>query len=377
MKAITFRLSPDTPLAENVADWDSPATLALVFGLSRPWPEDSIARIKASLPQATLLGCSTAGEILGNEVTDGTLVVSLIKFRDARLKFTSAAINDSLASRDAGLRLAKDLTAPDLRGVFVLSDGLGVNGSQLVEGLTEALPEGVVITGGLAADGDRFERTWVILDGKPQSGFVTAAGLYGASLVIGHGSRGGWDIFGVDRKVTKSSANVLYELDGRPALSLYREYLGDLAKDLPSSALLFPLLLKAGPSAEGVARTVLAIHDADQSMTFAGDLPVGATVQFMRANFDRVIAGASDAAALAGQGLQTGQPLVLVAISCVGRRLVLKERTEEELEATLENLPPSTLQVGFYSYGEISPHAGGSCQLHNQTMTLTAISETP
>jgi hypothetical protein len=59
----------------------------------------------------------------------------------------------------------------------------------------------------------------------------------------------------------------------------------------------------------------------------------------------------------------------------VGRRLVLGSRTEEEIEATLEVLPKGTQQIGFYSYGEISPYTAGTCDLHNQTMTLTTLSE--
>ena len=38
-------------------------------------------------------------------------------------------------------------------------------------------------------------------------------------------------------------------------------------------------------------------------------------------------------------------------------------------------LPKGTKQIGFYSYGEISPYTTGSCDLHNQTMTLTTVTE--
>jgi hypothetical protein len=123
-------------------------------------------------------------------------------------------------------------------------------------------------------------------------------------------------------------------------------------------------------------RTVLAVDEQRQSMTFAGDIPQGSRAQLMRANFDRLIQGASDAATLAGaaRDVRDGETLA-IAISCVGRRLVLGERTEEEVEATLDVLPPGSRQIGFYSYGEISPYAKGPCDLHNQTMTLTTIAE--
>src|SRR5262249_16881694 len=94
------------------------------------------------------------------------------------------------------------------------------------------------------------------------------------------------------------------------------------------------------------------------------------------ANFDRLITGASDAALMTRKTGGTGESAKLgIAISCVGRRLVLGERTEEELEATAEVLPKHSVQVGFYSYGEISPYASGRCDLHNQTMTITVMGE--
>jgi hypothetical protein len=184
--------------------------------------------------------------------------------------------------------------------------------------------------------------------------------------------------------VTRSEANVLYELDGKPALALYKEYLGDRAKDLPASGLLFPLSLRKNAKDEKVlVRTLLAVDHEKQSMTFAGDLPKGALVQLMKADFERLIGGASLASAMARDTMATGkvQDRLAIAISCVGRRLVLGDRTEEEIEAVGDTLRgDGGLHVtGFYSYGEISPYASGHCDLHNQTMTITVIgeSETP
>jgi hypothetical protein len=108
-------------------------------------------------------------------------------------------------------------------------------------------------------------------------------------------------------------------------------------------------------------------------MTFAGDLPQGWMAQLMRADFDALVSGAEEAAAVAG--VDTAGNGLVVAISCVGRRLVMGEAAEEEVEATLDRLPTGSTQVGFYSYGELSPFSSGPCDLHNQTMTLFAISE--
>ena len=205
---------------------------------------------------------------------------------------------------------------------------------------------------------------------------MTAVGFYGSRLRVGHGARGGWTIFGPERLVTRSEGSTLFELDGEPALTLYKDYLGDLAAGLPAAALRFPLALRESPESDKhLVRTILAVDEEEQSLTFAGDLPQGWMAQLMRANFDELVAGAEDAADVAG--VEATQNGLVIAVSCVGRRLVLGEAAEEEVEATLERLPTGSTQVGFYSYGELSPFASGACDLHNQTMTLLVIGEEP
>ncbi|HZW11174.1 MAG TPA: FIST N-terminal domain-containing protein [Phycisphaerales bacterium] len=356
---------------------DSDRTLVLAFGWAGLDPGSGVVRdLRAAFPSSHLLGCSTAGEIHGTRLHDDSVSLVACRFSHTRLASMSAPVRKPEDSRSAGRVIAEQLDRPELRAVFVLSDGLKVNGSALVQGLTSALPAGVVITGGLAADGSRFGRTWVLRNGQPEEGFVTAVGLYGSRVRVGHGSKGGWDVFGPERVVTRSRNNVLFELDGKPALPLYKKYLGERASELPASALLFPLSLrrtKADPDA--FVRTILAVDESAQSMTFAGDIPEGHLAQLMRANFDRLIEGAAESAVMTRETASAAGPCLAVAVSCVGRRLVLGERTEEELERAAEILPRDSIQAGFYSYGEISPFASGSCDLHNQTMTLTTLTE--
>src|SRR6185295_17790849 len=361
---------------------DSDRTLVVAFGapelIDAPKP---LKDLKAAFPRAKVVGCSSAGEIAGTSVRDRSLSVAVAKFDHTDLQVASLEVQSSAQSFTAGQTLARQLSGkPALRAVFVLSEGLDVNGSELVRGLNSVLDPSVVVTGGLSGDGTAFKRTWVALGDKLQSHMLVAVGLYGEHVVVGHGSKGGWDKFGPERIVTKSQANVLYELDNKPALALYKEYLGDKAAGLPATGLLFPLALRSGPKDDKVlVRTLLAVDEAKQSMTFAGDLPQGHLVQLMKADYDRLIGGASGAAQSVKQTLpaaSTGATLAL-AISCVGRRLVLGERTEEEVEAVLDVLPKGSQIVGFYSYGEISPYASGQCDLHNQTMTLTTLSESP
>ncbi|MGV6827169.1 MAG: FIST signal transduction protein [bacterium] len=363
---------------EPKAILDSENTLLLFFG--SPNIEDVRSALHEFLPhfpRSIFLGCSSAGEIFDDGLYDESLSLAIIKFERSRLSVSCHMVEGPENSEQIGTEIARDLDGDDLAAVFVLSDGLLVNGSRLVSGLYDALPNSdVVVTGGLAGDGDRFQKTWVWHGGAVRHSSVCALGLYGEDVHVGHGSRGGWDVLGPEREVTRSEANVLYTLDGQPALSLYKKYLGERAEGLPATGLLFPLAISNDNSDEDdTVRTILAVNEDDQSIVFAGDIPEGAYVRLMRANFDRLIDGATDASAMVETAGDCMGPCLNIAISCVGRRLVLSQRTEEEIEAVIEGLPPGTRQIGFYSYGEISPLASGRCDLHNQTMTLTLIWE--
>ena len=352
---------------------DSARTLLLVFSAPSYFAATAPFReLVAAFPRSHILGCSTAGGIIGDRVLDESIVVGVVQLEKTDLRQTSRAV-DGASLSVACEEMARALDAPDLAGVLVLCGGVGLNGSDIPRGFCRGLSGRVPIAGGLAADDDRFGRTWILADGAPRAGAVSAIGLYGSSVRVGHGSRGGWDIFGPERLVTRSRANVLYELDGKPALDLYRKYLGERAAGLPASALLFPLAVRATRQDPLVVRTVLAIDETERSLTFAGDIAEGSLSLLMRANLERLIAGAAaagESAVLVREG-----PVCSIAISCVGRRLVLGQRAEEELEAALELLPPQTQQLGFYSYGEISTAGFSGCDLHNQTMTLTTLGE--
>ncbi|MEX2160115.1 MAG: FIST N-terminal domain-containing protein [Dehalococcoidia bacterium] len=353
------------------------AGLALVFAGRHVLSDTSVlADVQDKYPGVRVFGCSTAGEICDTAVRDDSAVVTVVDFESSRIEYSLVHVNESANSFDLGKRLAQGLPSEGLIHVFVLSDGLNVNGSELVKGLAEYLPSDVSITGGLSGDGSSFEETSVVFDGQAAPGTVGALGLYGKDLRIGFASLGGWDPFGPERLITRSEGNVLYELDGRSALELYKTYLGEHAKGLPATGLLFPLSLRTEEGATPVVRTILGIDEAEQSMTFAGDVPTGAYARLMKANFDRLIDGAVGAAKACYEAVEASSPDLAILISCVGRKMVLKQRIEEEVEGVREVLGPDTTLTGFYSYGEISPFTpNAKCELHNQTMTITTISE--
>lgn len=359
---------------DEVLKIDVPANLFLLF-ISPVFPEkeDVIRYLNNSYPNATILGCSTAGEISDVKVNDQSVSLTAIQFDKVKHKIVSVPVNDMKRSYKAGQSLAKSLNDKSLKHMLVFSDGLNVNGADLVAGMKSIVPE-VSITGGLAADGADFGKTFVLNNDGIHDKMIIGLGLYGDELNVGYSSKGGWDSFGIERLVTKSHKNVLYELDGLPALELYKSFLGEEAKNLPSSGLLFPLSMRDNETSRPLVRTILAINNEDQSLTFAGNIPQGSYVRLMKANVDRLINGAESSAESAKAITERAELAIL--ISCVGRRLVLKQLVEEEVEVVREIVGPYPKITGFYSYGEIAPFGEFSpCELHNQTMTITTFSE--
>ena len=351
-----------------------PANLVLLFGARKALSGSTLAKLAEIYPDAQILGCSTAGHIDDVHVMDDGIVATAVHFDSTRLRVGRVDLSQTQNSRDAGRRLGASLLGEDLRHVFVLSEGLLVNGSELVRGMAEVLPAEVAVTGGLSGDGARFEGTRVCVGTGAAGGIIAALGLYGQRLRVGYASVGGWDPFGPERLVTRAQGNILYELDDRSALALYKTYLGKHAAGLPASGMLFPLAIRGANGDPPVVRTVLRIDEHNQSMTFAGDIPEGGYVRLMRANFERLIEGASEAALAAGGATFAADMALLV--SCVGRKQVLQQRVEEEIESVRQVLGERVALAGFYSYGEIAPFAASArCELHNQTMTITTLAE--
>lgn len=352
--------------------------LVLVFASTQLIQDRNlIAEIRSKYPHAIVCGCSTSGEIIGNSVYDDSISLTAIAFEKTEIKHASVNIQAGETSAETGKRLFSQLPKENLKHILLLSEGLNINGSDLVGSISENLSETISVTGGLAGDGADFKQTFVLANKEvAEQNTLSAIGFYGDKIHISYGSLGGWDSFGIERLVTKSDKNILYELDGQPALSLYKSFLGDHAANLPASGLLFPLHLRFDANEEPVVRTILAVDEENQSLTFAGNIPKNSYVRLMKANFDHLIEGAEGAAQKTLVSPLNENPDLAVLISCVGRKLVLKQLTEEEVEGARNVLGNHTAFCGFYSYGEISPFSkNAKCDLHNQTMTITTFKE--
>ncbi len=341
-------------------------------------PSAAISGLRQRFAKALCCGCSTAGEILQGSVADDTVAAVAVRFDHTVVRGAILPIEHAEQSHQVAAALARQLAAEDLVHILVLSDGLKVNGSQLARGFRETLPEHIRVTGGLAGDGTQFGQTLVGLNEQIGPERVVAIGFYGNKLNVHFGSEGGWESFGPKRRITRSRDNILFELDNQPALALYKRYLGDRAVDLPATGLLYPLELLASASEDkGLVRTILAVDESQNSLTFAGDMPENSYARLMKTRQGGLIVGAESAGSKAAAGISSARDQLAVLVSCVGRRLVLGSRTEEELDAVSRRMPAPGVTIGFYSYGEICPPDGScGCELHNQTMTVTVFTET-
>lgn len=353
--------------------------MVTVFGATKYFEDRTLGkRLKEFMPNAHIIGCSTAGEISHDGVTDNELVITGVFFNKPNLKSGFTTYAGLEASKSGGETLAKQLAAEDLNGIFVIGQGLNINGSDLISGIKQHVSNEVVITGGLAGDAADFKKTYVLCNDSVEQNTVAAIGFYGKDLRIGFGSMGGWEPFGPVRRVTQSKANILYTLDGEPALSVYKKYLGEHAKGLPGTGLLFPFaLLKENGDQTGLIRTILSVDETSGSLTFAGDIPTNSIVRLMTARTSNLVNGASGAAqwALSTLGDEKPENAFAILVSCVGRKLVMSDEVEDEVDAVKSIMQSGTV-TGFYSYGEICPFGFVSdCKLHNQTMTVTYFAE--
>jgi hypothetical protein len=352
------------------------ANLVIAFGerifLEKTAPYQ---KLKGLYPNANIVICSTSGQISNNNLVQNNLVATAIAFEKTKIRTTEIDILLNPDIKLLGKKIKEDLLSDDLKSILVFSEGSFINGTELINELILQTREAVPIFGGLAGDEYNFEKTIVGLNSDASAGKIVAIGFYGDNIHFGFASEGGWSDFGPEREVTYSEKNVLYKIGDRFALDLYKEYLGKYAEELPGSSLYFPLSMKENPLSEPVVRTILSIDEEKKSMTFAGDIPIGSKIRLMKGNFDKLIDASYNAASLIHKNLSNNPELALL-VSCVGRKIVLGDRIEEEIEVVREVFGDNMLICGFYSYGEISPTLNKvACELHNQTMTITTIYE--
>jgi hypothetical protein len=358
-------------LPENKAQW------VLVFGCRELIENNYIFdEIRKLYPCAYIMGCSTAGEIQDNYVTDHKLNITAVQLEKSHAVFEKIEIESNRSFFEVGENLALSIDKVDLKHIFLLTDGININGSSLIEGMKSILGVEIPITGGLAGDGLDFAKTAILANDYAKENIIVFACFYG-KIKTGCAAYGGWNPFGIERVVTKSKDNILYEIDSKSALDVYKEYLGEKAKDLPASGLRFPFSFRHNDSENHVVRSVLDIDEENGSMIFRADIPQGALCNLMKSNTYTLIDAAKTATVRSLKMLSKEKTELAIVVSCIGRKTILKQRIDEEIENIRDILGENSVITGYYSYGEIGPaKENAECEMHNQTMSITLLSET-
>jgi hypothetical protein len=340
---------------------ESPGWLALVF---------------EKYPNVPVISCSTSGEIYESELQEESISCLAIELEKTAVHISTEQVPEGADSLRSGESLGSQLSArKGLKHAVVFSDGWQVNGSELITGMYKNLPEGATVSGGLAGDGANFSKTLVGLNDIIRQGMAVAIGLYGSKLEVGFGAHGGWNEMGESLTVTQAKAREIMSLDGKNALTLYKQFLGKDASGLPGTALLYPLAVNL-PGADGtVVRTVYNVDELDGTISLGEPVPIGATVKFMRAKFNDLLKGVELAAVEAKKSIKAEAQLGLI-VSCIGRKLLFDKRIEEEIAITQKALGSQAVMGGFYSYGEICPDKKSLAELHHQMLTVTLFAET-
>ncbi len=350
--------------------------LCLLFGARKKIETDgkkAIQTLKNEGLNAPIVTISTAGNILDSKVSFDDLITTCIEFEK-----TDVVVNDYCSNCDdefsLGQNITKDYDTNNLALLLVFT-AHGINAGNFIDGINQGFNHKVLVSGGVAGDGTLFEKTLLGIDGNIDENKIVTIGLYSKHLKVSHGSKGGWLPFGPPRKVTKAKNNFLYEIDNQSVLDLYKEYLGSKAKDLPGSGLLFPFAIIDDETKEFVVRGIQDINEKEKAIILYGNIEKGQTVKLMRANHTKLIDGAGESA-FDVLTADNEKPQLALLVSCVARAVALNQLIDEEIEEIKEVFGEKTTLCGFYSYSEFSPVKGAmSCSLHNQTMTITALSE--
>lgn len=342
-----------------------------------------------SVAQGTLVvGCSTAGEIS----TDGPSKknsVAVMAIASDSISFC-AGVGEHIAedARLAGKNAADEVKKQSNKGLqafMMFPDVLVGNGADIVRGVLDSLGEHFPVVGGAAGDDFSFTKTYQYLNDKVYSGVVVGLGLEG-TFKIGIGVKHGWIPIGLPRTVTKSSGSILHELDGKPAINIYDEYFGDVAKELRTEtlaklAITYPLGMKAVGSDEMLIRDPITV-DEKGSITCAAEIPEGSEIQLMIGSREEAIKVAKVAAEKAVEQLEGSEPKAVIIFNCIARNKLFGDRSGEEISAIQEAIGKDVPLLGFYTYGEQAPLGGevrniNKCNpaFHNETVVICVLAE--
>ncbi|WP_437670236.1 FIST signal transduction protein [Sorangium sp. So ce131] len=352
--------------------------LVIVFAPAHVDGKAVLEGLFSRLPKDTqLAGCSTAGEINSDEVLSDSVTAMGLCSRDVEFR-TFKVEGIGADAHEAGRALAAQVKAFDPALLLLFPDALAVSATRLLDGLQSVLGPEFPVLGGMAADSVKYTGTFQYWNREALTNSAVAVGMKGRIELVTR-ARSGWTPMGAPRTCTRvENGSTLLALDGRPALELYEEYLGERARDLPTVSTEFPLGLVSGiqrgvvtPDDQIlVCRGVRGVDRERGAMLLGGDIPEGGQVRMMRATKEDVIKASSVAGALACDEMP--DPTLAFFFNCAARKVVLGWRYRQDVQALFRRLGPSVPKIGFFTYGEFCP-TGGVSLYHEVTFTVALL----
>jgi hypothetical protein len=339
---------------------------------------------------APLSGCSGEGTISGDYADESNFSVVVMVISSEELRWRNGLATglgaDSYATGQlVAQSLSSDLGA-DSVGLFVFPDGTTVNFDHFFAGLEANLTSDRFLPfwGGGAGDNLAMVQTYQYCDDEVVSDGVAYALLSGeahlaSTIGIGYIPIGG------ERTVTRSQGNVIYEIDGKPALEVLQEYLPDLAladdwgRYIPTFGLSFraPSYMKDGymKDEEYLLRGINSVNTADGSVSLQTDVQEGSSVWFSSRDKEKITTGFDRMAEQIKEELGGAQPKLVFHFDCCSRgRLMFRDQEKVQLLRLFRQaVGPEVPWAGFYTYGEIGPVGKHNCY-HTYTAVVLALS---
>lgn len=360
--------------------------LTLVFSSVRYADPRLLKGINSMTAGCSLIGCTDAGGISTAGPVRRSVVAVALKARGGRFQ-TGVGYAVSKNARQAGQDLAQSLSrqgAQQAKALLALPDGLAGNGSAWLRGVQSILGESLPIVGGCAADDFAFEKTFQFFNDEILQDSIPAA-LFCGDIEVGIGVQHGWIPLGRPRRVTKASGPVIYELDRRPAVALYEEYLGVKKDELTEEplahvAMTYPLGTVVPRQAEYLLRHAIRVGE-NESIVCTAETQEGSWVRLMIGSNESALEAAKKAASRAMRQVSPVRLKGALVFCGVARQKMLGSDFRGEIDVVRDSLGGTGVRIGgFYSYGELAPWeltSGGQAKrsnmVHNESIVVMAL----
>lgn len=357
--------------ADNTSDGFQP-NAAVIFSSVDLELQELVSFLQTIKIQA--FGCSSCGEFLydtNNQViTEGgvvCLMMTLIPESFDITQFNGLGRSSFELGNNIGKWAGERFEKP---AILILGSGLETDGEQLVRGIQHVAGNDVSMFGGLAGDDTQFKETFVFSEEKLENNGAIVMALNTSQYIIQGLATSGWVSIGADKIITHAEGNIVYTIDGQPALDVYKDYLNVSDTDLPEIGVEYPLLIKK-PGAQDVLRAVINVDREKKSLIFAGTVPNGAVVTFSSSPGFEIIESTRNKVNEFHNHNEEADLLIL--FSCMARHNALGPTISEEIDEAWHNWAKPL--IGFFTYGEIGNNYNAACDFYNETFTMVSIKQ--